>query len=254
MPQTVNGQNTSENTTRSEQRVSRPGQRQRERMQRLARRQKRRRIVGATIAAIVVIAAGITASVWFQNYNAQVAATNSAHATATANSIARATATAITENCFISKSGSAIPSVYASAATPTTGPASAPEITGTPVTLKDGLKYVDMKVGTGAAVKSGQTVTVNYTGWLASTCKKFDSSFDSHTDQSGQAQPPQPFPFPLGQGQVIKGWDEGLVGMKAGGIRRLYIPSALGYGSQGGGSVIPPNADLIFDVQLISFK
>lgn len=254
MPQTVNGQNTSENTTRSEQRASRPGQRQQERMQRLARRRKRQRIIGGTIAAILVVALGITGTVLFQNYSAQVAATNSAHATATANSIAHATATAITKDCFISPNGSAVPSIYASSATPTAGPTTAPEITGTPVTLPGGLKYVDIKTGTGAAVKSGQTITVNYTGWLASTCKKFDSSYDSHTDQSGNSQPPQAFSLPIGQGQVIKGWDEGLVGMKAGGIRRLYIPAALGYGAQGGGSVIPPNADLIFDVQLISFK
>jgi hypothetical protein len=264
MPQTANGQKTPAKAARSEQRVYRPGQRQRERMQRLARRRKRQRIIGGTIAAILVITVGIIGTVWYQNYSAQVAATNSAHATgtarvkdaratATANVIATATATVVMRDCFVSPSGTAVPAIYDGTATPTAGPSTAPAITGTPVTLKDGLKYVDIKVGTGPAVTSGKTVSVNYTGWLATTCKKFDSSYDSHTDQSGNSQPPQPFSFPLGQGQVIKGWDEGLVGMKAGGIRRLYIPPALGYGAQGSGP-IPANTALIFDVQLISFK
>jgi len=150
------------------------------------------------------------------------------------------------KNCFIDPSGPRVPAVYTSRSTPSAGPATAPAVSGTPVALPDGLKYVDIKVGSGPAAHNGSNVAVNYTGWLASTCQKFDSSYDSHGSQS-----PQPFTVPLGQGQVIKGWDEGLVGMKTGGIRRLFIPSALGYGAQANGP-IPANADLIFDVQVVS--
>jgi FKBP-type peptidyl-prolyl cis-trans isomerase len=109
-------------------------------------------------------------------------------------------------------------------------------------TAADGLQTGDLVAGTGAAAASGQKLTVNYTGWL-STGTVFDSSC-----KSGGA----PFPFTLGQGMVIKGWDEGLVGLKTGGMRRLVIPPALGYGSQGAGGAIPPNATLTFDVELIS--
>jgi FKBP-type peptidyl-prolyl cis-trans isomerase len=253
MSQTVNGRDTSENTPRPIQRTYRPGQRQQERMQRLARRQKKRRIIVSSIAAVLVVAAGITATILFQNYSTQQAAIASAHAAATASARAHATATAITKDCFVTSGAPAVPSIYTASATPKAGPSSAPEISGTPVTLKGGLKYVDIKVGTGPAAKAGNTVTVNYTGWLASNCTEFDSSYNSHTDQSGNPVAPAPFPFTLGKGQVIKGWDQGVVGMKAGGIRRLYIPSSLGYGSQSAGS-IPANATLIFDVQVISIK
>jgi peptidylprolyl isomerase/FKBP-type peptidyl-prolyl cis-trans isomerase FkpA len=114
------------------------------------------------------------------------------------------------------------------------------------------LKYVDIKVGTGTAAVSGDSLSVEYTGWLASTCTKFDSSYDSTSGTPGT-----PFTFSLGEGQVIPGWDDGLLGMKPGGIRRLYIPSALAYGSQGqqdqnGNTIIPANANLIFDVQVLS--
>jgi FKBP-type peptidyl-prolyl cis-trans isomerase len=109
-------------------------------------------------------------------------------------------------------------------------------------TAADGLQSGDIVAGTGAAAASGQKLTVNYTGWL-STGTVFDSSC-----KSGGA----PFAFSLGQGMVIKGWDEGLVGLKIGGMRRLVIPPALGYGSQGAGGAIPPNATLTFDVELIS--
>ncbi|HLI70295.1 MAG TPA: FKBP-type peptidyl-prolyl cis-trans isomerase [Ktedonobacteraceae bacterium] len=253
MPQTVNGRNASENAPKPVQKTYRPGQRQQERMQRLARRRKRQRIIWSSIAAVLLIAAGITGAIMFQNYSTQQAALASMHATATANASAHATATAVTRDCFVTPGAPAIPSIYTATATPKAGPSTAPEISGTPVTLKDGLKYVDMKVGTGPAAKDGDTVTVNYTGWLASTCKEFDSSYNSHQDESGNTVPPAPFPFTLGKGQVIKGWDEGVVGMKAGGIRRLYIPAALGYGSQSSGP-IPANSNLIFDVQVISIK
>jgi hypothetical protein len=260
MPQTVNGQNTPENASKSVQRVYRPGQRQQERMRRLARRRKRNRIIAASVAAFVLIALGITGSILFENYKAQQAliasqhaATATAHANATASVIAHATATEITKNCFVTPGAPAVPSVYSDSATPKSGPTTAPAISGKVVTLKNGLKYVDIKTGSGPAAQKGSKITVNYTGWLATTCQKFDSSYDSHADQTGQSQPPQPFTLTLGEGQVIEGWDQGLIGIKAGGIRRLYIPSALGYGPQGNGP-IPGNTNLIFDVQIVSVK
>ena len=109
------------------------------------------------------------------------------------------------------------------------------------VTLDDGLKYEDTECGTGPEAASGDTLTVHYIGKLENG-KKFDASRDHG----------QPFTFPLGAGQVIKGWDEGLVGMKAGGKRTLTIPPDLGYGATGSPPVIPPNATLIFEVELLS--
>jgi FKBP-type peptidyl-prolyl cis-trans isomerase len=104
-----------------------------------------------------------------------------------------------------------------------------------------GLEYWDIKVGTGDTAAKGQQVRVHYTGWLTDG-KKFDSSVDRG----------QPFVFPLGAGRVIKGWDEGVAGMKVGGKRQLRIPPELGYGASGaGGGLIPPNATLIFDVELL---
>jgi len=114
------------------------------------------------------------------------------------------------------------------------------KVTGKPTTTASGLQYWDIVVGTGATAVPGKTVKVHYTGWLTNG-KKFDSSVDRG----------QPFAFPLGGGQVIKGWDEGVAGMKVGGKRQLHIPPDLGYGSRGAGGVIPPNATLIFDVELI---
>lgn len=262
MSQTVNGENAPARTPRPvPPRAGRPGQRQQERMQRLARRQRRRRIVAGSIAAILLVAAGITATLSFQHYNdLRIAANNNAtatantHAKATASAHANATATVVTKDCFLSPNAPAVPTIYTGSATPSAGPTSAPAISGTPVTQKDGLQYVDIKAGAGATVQSGNTISVNYTGWIASTCQKFDSSYDPHPSQSGQTQPAQPFSTAIGQGQVIKGWDEGIVGMKVGGIRRLYIPAALGYGAQGSPPTIPANAILIFDVQVLSAK
>jgi FKBP-type peptidyl-prolyl cis-trans isomerase len=103
-----------------------------------------------------------------------------------------------------------------------------------------GLKYVDQKVGAGAEAKSGDVVSVHYTGWLENGTK-FDSSRDRN----------EPFRFKLGASQVIKGWDEGVAGMKVGGKRRLTIPAELGYGKRGAGGVIPPDATLVFEVELL---
>lgn len=111
------------------------------------------------------------------------------------------------------------------------------------ITLPSGLKFVEIKEGTGASPKIGQLVEVHYTGWLENG-EKFDSSKDRG----------KTFEFPLGKGRVIKGWDEGVATMKVGGTRRLIIPSALGYGSQGAGNVIPSDATLIFEVDLIGIK
>jgi FKBP-type peptidyl-prolyl cis-trans isomerase len=102
----------------------------------------------------------------------------------------------------------------------------------------------DLVVGQGDAASSGQRVTVHYTGWLDNNGNK-GAKFDSSRDRN------EPFAFPLGRGQVIKGWDEGVQGMKVGGKRKLTIPPAMGYGSRGAGGVIPPNATLVFEVELL---
>jgi len=110
-------------------------------------------------------------------------------------------------------------------------------------TTSSGLKYEDIKVGEGPSPAPGQTAVVHYTGWLTDG-KKFDSSLDRG----------QPFRFVVGQGQVIKGWDEGVATMKVGGKRKLTIPPELGYGSRGAGGVIPPNATLVFEVELLAVE
>jgi peptidylprolyl isomerase len=111
------------------------------------------------------------------------------------------------------------------------------------VTTDSGLQYVELVEGTGAAPQAGQTVVVHYTGTLED-----GSKFDSSRDRG------QPFKFPLGAGRVIKGWDEGIASMKIGGQRQLIIPPELGYGARGAGGVIPPNATLYFDVELLGVE
>ena len=118
----------------------------------------------------------------------------------------------------------------------------------TPPPMK--LETTDLKAGAGPAIKAGQTAVVHYTGWLYAdgTPEKKGAKFDSSVDRN------EPFSFPLGGGQVIQGWDQGVAGMQVGGKRRLVIPPDLGYGSSGAGGVIPPNATLVFDVELMAIK
>lgn len=114
---------------------------------------------------------------------------------------------------------------------------------GQEIVTSSGLKYLDLAIGTGDAANSGAMVTVHYTGWLTDG-KKFDSSVDRR----------DPFAFRLGAGKVIRGWDEGVQGMKVGGKRKLTIPPDLAYGARGAGGVIPPNATLVFDVELLEVR
>ena len=227
MTQTVNGQ---KNTPTKQ---NRPGQRQQERLQRLARRKRRQRIwTSVVVAVVVVVAAGL--GFWqYQRYTAQ-------QSTASAKSKTTTATAQVGPKC---STASSTPAIYAS--TPTAGPKNPPAVTGAPATNADGLQCLDLKVGSGKVAQQGSTVSVEYTGWLASNGKKFDSSYDRSA---------QPFSVtPLGQAQVIQGWNEGLVGMKPGGIRRIILPASLGYGAQGN-QAIPANATLIFDVTVLSVQ
>ena len=125
--------------------------------------------------------------------------------------------------------------------------AASAQAAGTTVTTPSGLKITDSKVGTGATPKPGQICVMHYTGWLYQDGRK-GNKFDSSLDRG------KPFEFAIGKGQVIKGWDEGVATMKVGGKRTLIIPPELGYGTRGAGGVIPPNATLIFDVELLDVK
>ena len=118
---------------------------------------------------------------------------------------------------------------------------------GTPVTTASGLQTIDSTVGTGASPTKGQRCSMHYTGWLYNNGVK-GAKFDSSVDRG------EPFEFVIGVGQVIKGWDEGVASMKVGGKRTLIIPAELGYGARGAGGVIPPNATLTFDVELLGVK
>ncbi len=234
MTQTVNGQNKG-----MPQKQYRPGQRQQERMQRQARRRRRQRIWSASIAAVVLIVVSVAGILEYQRYTADRAAAQLASANATATRVTSVHATATAQqlaSCL---------AALKTTPTPTAGPVKPPALSGTPVTLPDGLQYIDVQVGCGPAAKSGSTVSAQYTGWLQKTGKKFDSSWDRGA---------QAITIVLGQGQVIKGWEEGVVGMKRGGSRRLIIPAALAYGAAGQPPTIPPNSTLIFDVTMVSVQ
>ena len=136
---------------------------------------------------------------------------------------------------------------YAHADTaPATTATATPATAGTRIVTPSGLQYEDLKLGTGPEAKAGMKVTVHYTGWLKSRDGSTGQKFDSSRDRD------EPFQFVLGMGQVIQGWDEGVQGMRVGGIRKLIVPSSLGYGMRGAGSAIPPNATLIFEIELLS--
>ena len=136
-----------------------------------------------------------------------------------------------------------------STATPAAGAATTTPAAAQTVTLPDGLKYQDVKVGDGAIAENGLEASVHYTGWLTDADgNPTGSPFDSSRDRG------QPFTFRIGAGQVIAGWDEGVKGMRVGGRRKLTIPAALGYGDRGAGGVIPPNATLSFDVELLGLR
>ena len=141
----------------------------------------------------------------------------------------------------------AIATVMAGAvATGTSIPATAQSL-GKTMTTASGLQIADTKAGTGATPRTGQICVMHYTGWLYQNGAK-GAKFDSSVDRG------QPFEFPIGTGRVIKGWDEGVAAMKVGGKRTLIIPPDLGYGARGAGNVIPPNATLIFEVELLDVK
>lgn len=229
MTQTVNGQK------EPPQKQYRPGQRQQERMQRQVRRRRRQRIWGASIAASALIILSVVGILEYQRYTADRAAAQLASAHATATKIASVHATATAQqlaSCL---------AALKTTPTPTAGPAKPPTVSETPVKLSDGLQYIDVQVGCGPEAQSGSNVSVQYTGWLQKTGKKFDSSWDRGA---------QAFTLVLGQGKVIKGFDEGLMGMKQGGERRLIIPASLAYGATGSPPAIPPNSVLIFDITM----
>src|SRR5437870_5401377 len=141
--------------------------------------------------------------------------------------------------------GAALMALAAILATP---PALAADgVPGKMTELANGLKYTDTTLGSGAEAAPGHKVSVHYTGWLDQSGKK-GTKFDSSLDRG------QPFSFTLGARQVIQGWDQGVAGMKVGGKRTLVIPSQLGYGARGAGGAIPPNATLVFDVELLDVK
>jgi FKBP-type peptidyl-prolyl cis-trans isomerase FkpA len=145
---------------------------------------------------------------------------------------------------LVAQTGKSTPQKPAAKAATKAAPSPTPtQVTGKPKTTASDVEYWDIKVGSGKTAVDGKKLTMHYTGWLTNG-KKFDSSYDRD----------QPFEFVLGARQVIKGWDEGVAGMKVGGKRQLKIPAAAGYGSRGAPPVIPPNAVLIFDVELVDVK
>jgi FKBP-type peptidyl-prolyl cis-trans isomerase len=231
-------------TTKNTNTSRRPGQRQQDRLMRLARRRRRKQLITSGVVALVILLGAVAGVILTARQNEDRTLQNNVDATATTNGVyAQATQTTNAVNA----QGTAtveglIKANPKSAATP-------PPTTGTPVKMAGGLEYIIMSKGTGDTVQSTSTINVEYTGWLEKTGKEFDSSYD----HGGT-----PFGVTLGEGEVIKGWDEGLVGMKIGETRRLIIPAALGYGSTAekdstGKVVIPANSNLIFDVTATSF-
>lgn len=184
-----------------------------------ARRRKWNQRIGATIAIIVALAV-VGVVTWQALGRGSKTSVSSADATTTAQVKATATYSVLAPD---------IP----------------PVVTATPTTTADGLQYIDLKVGTGNTVKEGDTINVNYNGWIQSTEVRFDSSY---IDNNGK-----PAQFALTSGGLIQGWIEGIPGMKVGGKRRLIIPPSLGYGDQANGP-IPANATLIFDVEIVSIQ
>jgi len=225
MTQTVNGRK----RTPPPQKQYRPGQRQQERLSREARRRRRKLVITASLIGVVLI---VLAGIGIWQYPRVVALFQKPPVKANKH------VNVISTSCSVATSSS---SLYTP--TPKAGPAAPPTVTTAPATLVGGLQCVDLKVGSGPAAQIGTAISVQYTGWLEKSGKKFDSSFDRHA---------QPFDVLLGQKQVIKGWEQGLTGIKAGGIRRLIIPPALAYGDQGQQPTIPAKATLIFDVIAVS--
>src|SRR5260370_4755109 len=220
MTQTVNGRNGT-----PPQKQYRPGQRQQERLSREARRRRRRMVISASLLGVglsVVAGNGI----WQYPYVVALVQKPPAKASKHVN--------VISTSCSVATASS---SLYTP--TPKAGRAAHPTVTTTPATLAGGLQCIDLKVGSGPTAQIGTALSVQYTGWLAKSGKKFDSSFDRHA---------QAFDILLGQKQVIKGWEQGLIGIQAGGIRRLIIPPALAFADQGQPPTIPANAALIFHV------
>src|SRR6266702_4597512 len=141
----------------------------------------------------------------------------------------------------------AFAAIAAAASSPLMSTTASAQTAGKPMTTASGLQIIDSSVVTGASPKAGQICVMHYTGWLyenGQKGKKFDSSVDRN----------EPFEFPIGKGRVIGGWDEGVASMHVGGKRTLIIPPQLGYGARGAGGVIPPNATLMFDVELLAVK
>lgn len=202
-------------------------------------------IVAAVVIAIVAL------GFWqYQRYTNDQAQLASQHAAATV-SANNKKATSAAQKLLVQATQTA--QVEALTPTPVVGkptpaPANPPAVTEKVVTLSDGLQYIDIKTGGGVPAVTGSTISALYTGWLQSTGQKFDSSYDDGG---------QPFSVTLGQHRIIPGWEEGLVGIRSGGTRRLIIPPSLAYGSRGasqGKVPIPPNATLIFDVTIVSIR
>ena len=141
----------------------------------------------------------------------------------------------------------ALAAMAAAVATPIAAQLASAQTAGKTMTTASGLEIIDSVVGSGASPKPGQICVMHYTGWLYENGKK-GKKFDSSVDRN------EPFEFPIGKGRVIAGWDEGVATMKVGGKRTLIIPPALGYGARGAGGLIPPNATLMFDVELLAVK